>query len=129
MVDAPVKPRWTAIELEETQFLNNAPEVERLWTVYMFDRNSITRICSQDKHYLLSPLYVNVEFKGGVSEGDQDRIQGELTCEMGDPDYHLECDIEDLIEKGKARIVEFGELGEDEDENTVREEWQGNCPL
>lgn len=127
-MSAPIKPRWTAIELDETAHVN-IPEVKRFYTVYMFDRNLVTHICSQDKHYWLDPVYVNVEFHDGVSDEDRDRIQGDLSGEMSDADYHLEGEIERLIETGAARIEEYGDLGEDETEDDVREHWQGNCPL
>lgn len=126
-----IKPKWTAIEVDETQYLGDTyvPKVKRFLTVYMFDRNEITRICSQVKHYYLKPLYVNVEFQDDVDETERESIQSDLTCEIGDPDYFLERDIEKMIADGTARVVEYGELGEDENEDSVREHWQGNCPL
>lgn len=132
MVDAPVKPRWTAIEIEETQYMGNSPEVARavtrIWTVYKFDRNLVTHICSQDKHYFLEPLYINVEFRPDVSEEDRATINDNLT-DLGDGDYFLERDIERLIESGAAKTAEYGDIDEDETEDDVREHWQGNCPF
>ena len=126
-----IKPRWAAIEIEETGNLNLGalPQVSGFWTVYMFDRNEVTRICSQDKHYFLTPLYINVQFWYEVSDADAERIQGELSGEIGDSDYFLESDIEKMIANGNARIAEYGDLEEDETEDDVREYWQGNCPL
>jgi hypothetical protein len=124
-----IKQKWTAIELDETEYLNNVPQVARLYTVYMFDRNLVTYICSQEKMYFLTPLYINIDFVDGVDEYEQDSIHSDLCGYTGDGDYYNARDIERLIETGEAKFVEYGDLEEDETEDDVREFWQGNCPI
>ena len=121
-----VKPRWTAIEIDETQY-STMPEIKYFGTIYFFDRNLITRICSQDKHYYLMPMYQMIQFHDNVSQEDQDKITEDLGCEIGDPDYFMECDIEKMIADGPGCITEW--TGEDMTEDEIREYWQGNCPI
>jgi hypothetical protein len=125
-----IKPRWTAITI--SQVVDGPAEVVNRvsgWgTVYMFDRNEVTRYCSQQKLYMLKPLYNVVDFYPGVEDEEQESIREEHFYDAGDDDYFDEGMIERLIANG-ATIVEYGDLGEDETEEDVREYWQGNCPL
>lgn len=129
MTETQVKPRWTAIELDETCYLEGDSRVKKFSTVYIFDRNFVTRICSPVLHYWLIPIYQNVEFAEGTEDDVQERVLDELGAELGDPGYYTEKDIERLIADGKARIADFGELEKGEGEDEVREAWRSNQPL
>lgn len=123
-----IKPRWTAIEIDETKHLSAVPEGTKLFVTYMFDRNEVTHICSQVKNHWLEPVNVVVSVPDGVTEGERDRLEDELRA-VTNADYYTENSIEALIKADPTRIVEYGELGEDETKNDVREHWQGNPPF
>lgn len=131
---AAIAPRLTLIELDETQHLEGYPnEVKAFFVCYLFDRNLITRICSQDKHYFLDPVYVNVDFHDHVSEERREEIQGELVCELGEADYYPEPTVEAWIAEGKARIDEYDPLDPEHTDaeafEAAREYYQSNCAL
>lgn len=79
--------RFLVVELDEMCYLdeNIVEEVGVFSGVYLFDTLHLTRICSQQKHWFLYPLYPNANAK---TDELRDRLEEEWR-EASDADYFV----------------------------------------
>lgn len=114
--------KWAAVKIDESAYSNHGPS--SVHVVYMFDMNTITRICSQDKHYFLMPLYA--QFNGqGIDPCEVERLEEDIAFNS-DSDYFPKDWIDDLLKDDSLHVVWNGEEMSEED---MREHWIGNQPL
>ena len=116
------------VAIDETEYWTLKPEdmalIERIETVYMFDRNTVTYLCSPDKNYWMIPVEQRAIFKDGVSDHDIDRIDMIIMDNLpSDADYMGDRGIDRMIEKNdRSKVYHYGNPGLDLDEaeaNTV----------
>jgi hypothetical protein len=117
---------YNVVAVDETQFYNITDDdkvlIEKIESVYFYDPEQITFICSQDKNYYLNYLYTNIIVKKGTSDAELDRLDQTYSC-WGENDYFLKRYIDPI--PGQVTV----ELREEETEEELRERLCGNHVL
>lgn len=123
-----------AIARDETEFYNidpaDAPLIERIMGVYVFDRNERVHCGELTASYYLIHCYAAIHFTDAASDHDRERLDEKYGYAEGDSIY-IHCrDIEKVIKAGQRdRINHYGDVApnhledgiEDADEQRSRE--------
>lgn len=121
-------PQWYAVEFDETILYSVAPEdapfVKRLLGVYFFDATERTFLCEATPSYRLEHLEDYIEFVDGVDEDKREELNGKYACAGGGNTHYIH--VRELV---GCDVVHYGELGEDETEDDVRDYWSCNSPF
>lgn len=114
---------WHVVAINDTHYWNlkeeDKPYIEKMLSVYYFDKNEITYCCEITPSYFLCGLYNTAVCKLDTPEAVRERIYDRYEGEPCD-DCYVHCSVADRMESKP--------YGEDEDEDVVREYWQGNHP-
>lgn len=126
MRDDNVKPDWWCVALDETRYYNIAeedkPKIEKIVGVYIFNRSEYTHCCEIAPSYSLIHLYDAV-YLTEFGEDFGDEMDEKYAHNDSDDCYMHVADVE-AIDASKKK-----QYGEAENEDEVREYWQGNCPF
>ncbi len=119
-----------AVPIDVTQYYNIAdsdrPHIKKIVDVFIYDRNERTYCCEITPSYYLIYLYTTIEFADpDISEDVRDSIQQAYCCYESTDDCYMHCSNVERI-KGQVQYDSSGKY--EQDEETVREYWQGNCP-
>lgn len=122
---------WRAVGLDVTQHYNlqdeDRPHVTRIIDVFFYDRNEHTHLCELAPSYYLRHLYTVIVSPDETPDDVRDRLDGRYANEPTDDCYMHVSDVDRLTDL----TASYGDSDEDKaaDEETVREYWQGNCPI
>ena len=118
-----IKPSWCYIAIDETEFWSTFPlreHVERILTVYAFNRNAHTHCCELTPSYRLEVVEYQPIVSASASDAEREAIYEEVMsvpiCDSAH--YRHVRNVEALIASHPERFAEFsGELDEpDEDD-------------
>jgi hypothetical protein len=138
-----------AVALDETEFYDidpdDTPYIERIISVYLFDRNEIIRCCELTPSYYLIHLYDFIVFTADNINGDIQRLldekymqeaSGDRTVRCKEIDRIIDADREDQISYyGDYTYEQSFDFMEDADERhcaemmAIAEELQSNYPF
>lgn len=132
-----VKPEWWAVARDVTSDYSIAeedkPKIKRILDVFYYDANTYTYCCELAPSYHLRYLYTTIETDLDTLDEDRDRLDEEYCHEPTEDIYMHASDVKSLPADLK---VAFGEIADhidrsdpQEEEDYVRETWQGNCPF
>lgn len=118
----------TLIEIDETEFISNAPGVKAFHTAYAFDRNVYHHYCSPQKLYMVRSIYFNITFQDWVTEDEQERIYDAFreNGELGTLDYFDAANIERMIANGSVRLIGTVDFDADSTEDDIQEYFSCN---
>lgn len=136
-----------AVALDETEYYNidpaDAPHIERIMGVYLFDRNERTHCCELTPSYYLIHLYDEIVFSTDADDV-MEALDEKYAHEPSD-DIYVHCgEIEKIIREGRRdRINHYGDCAPhdlcdeiaDADERhgaemeEIAEDMCGNCPF
>jgi hypothetical protein len=144
MEPLPIDARAIAIDETEPSWLGeNSRYIKQILGVYLYDKNSHTYCCSLSPDYWMIHLYNQVVF---TEEGERlpERDREQLREEYTDPTNNEDCymsvyDVDHLEETLQAERWRYAILGEthvdyedmtrDEQMESLRVQYCGNCPL
>jgi hypothetical protein len=74
MEDREIKPKWMAVRLDETEFWNGdfMDKVESIHAHYLYDENTVTRICSAATNYFLRFVGFDYVMKEGFEDDSEE---------------------------------------------------------
>lgn len=126
---APIKPDFWAVALDVTAsyFISeeHRPYIKAIKDVFFYDQNSQTHLCEATPSFYLNHLHTFVEFNENTPDEMQDKIDQAYCYEPTDDSYMHCSDVERLPQR-----VQYDATGkEEQDEEIVREYWQGNYPF
>lgn len=143
--DVPIDAR--VIAYNETSYYNiedeHKPFIKAIRNVYLYDKNEITHLCEITPSYWLIWLYTQVIFTDAGNElGDfekNDIFEKYEQC-GGNDNIYVHCHEVDQVEatakKNEFRYYVYGATGvnledtsREEQMESLREHFQGNCPL
>ena len=130
-----------AVAIDETEYYNiseaDAPFIERILSVYLFDRNQQTNLCEMASSYFLTHLYDQVILVDDVDDCRREEIDDKYACQPVD-DIYVHCiTIDRLIEQDESDViyhygateVSLDDVDYDDQMESVREYLCGNCPF
>ena len=136
-MNATIKPAWCYIAIDETRgwHLITPPmqHIERIYTVYAFNRNAPTHCCELTPSYWLEAIEFQPVIKDSASDAEREAIYEEVMCApvYESSHYRHVKNVEAMIARTPALFAEFtGDLEDAEDMNDavsppeeVYEEW------
>ena len=137
-----------AVALDETEHYNidpaDAPYIQRIDGVYLFDRNEKTHCCELTASYYLIYLYASVVFTDDISDDLRNKLDEKYAHEPSD-DIYVHCHTVDrIVAAGKPYTVShYGDVGPDDladdlqetdvrhnlEMEAIREDMCANCPF
>lgn len=110
--------------------------------IYLYDKNERTHCCEWTPSYWLIHLYDVIDFKGDPSDDKRDELSQKYEYNGGD-DIYVHCHTLDETEKRQKKkrkcrrtLIEIGKTGvnyadvdHDEQMDSLREHYCGNCPF
>jgi len=122
-----VKAHFMAVAIDETSYFNigedEAPYIDKIFAVYAYDKNEVTRLCELDTSYYLHGVHHVVALKDGTPEHMVEIIHDKYESEYPDNIYRGSWRVDDM-----ASQVDLSKRFADEDDNIedVVEYLQGN---
>ena len=102
------------VVIDDTKRWNIKPEImakiEKIEGVYLFDKNSITHLCSMSGSYWLIQIEQRIIFKDNINEEEQEAIEDAIDfviCSYDDNYYNV-FDIDVLLSLTTSRIYHYG---------------------
>jgi len=90
-----MKPDWRLVMSDVTHYWvlgdGDQEKVERIVTVYLYNKNEVTHCCEITPSYCLWPVETRAEFRDGVSDLDIDRIDGNIRRWADDEVVYVHC--------------------------------------
>lgn len=123
---------FVAVAIDETDLYDlehsgNDKYIERIYTVYVFDRTERTYLYEAQPSYFLVPAYTEIDFRDGVDEDTVEELHsGYTTTNPEDEHYRHVSQVEKFIADNPDRAHHYGD-GIDIEE--ARGYYQGNFIL
>lgn len=135
------------ISLDETKYYNfnpeHAPFIEKMYGIYLYDKNSYTHCCEFTPSYFLIHLYdscVLNEAGQALSEEKKDEIYQAYEHTGENEDKYVHCSSIDSLEKELVkksfRYHRYGRTGvrlrtvpREQQMESLQEHFRANCPL
>lgn len=123
--------KWVCIAFDETKCFHieeeDRPYIKQIDAVFYYNENELTCICSATPLYFMRALRHSVHFNYDNFEPDteaeiQDRISNRYEIDCQPEDCYMNVSFIDRIDV--SRKIYYGPTDDDEEE--VREYWQGN---
>lgn len=130
-----VKPDWWCVAIDETRHWNideaDKPFIERIVGIYFYDAREYTYCCEITPSHHLRYVQDSIFFKSDTPDEKRDELINKYETYNGEDCYMHVSTVKGIGDEWKRH---FGEVDDphverDEQEDYVREYYQGNCPF